>query len=371
MPIVGMTDNITEAWPTLGKLHKGSKKKRNGEMGDDLTHFRFTSDRSDVLQAFNAAYNEQPTIINVFLPYPNAEAPDQDGEGCFMAYREKWNASNTLLHRCDGKHVTRYYNDQGQYIDPTPGTMKCPGGCKETGRLSIIIPELLAAGHVGQVTLETHSKHDIISILKSLRKTEKERRGNPDGLMGVRFTLQRVDEMVSSPAWKDEKKDKRHRVQKSLVKLVPEATWVQMQLEAQHQETLGLTAKVPETPEETLARGNALLHGNDDDREIDTATGEIMPDAQPAESGPEWDEETVQAGEDESEPKMTPAQQAAFYHTTPGGKMLGKCSLSELKTMQDWCETDEEAKTQAGRTLGGHVIVMIDYLAGEAEGDPK
>lgn len=357
MPIVGMTDNITEAWPTLGKLHKGSKKKKNGQMGDDLTHFRFTSDRPDVLKAFQAVYNEQPTIINVFLPYSNAEAPNQDSEGCFMAYREKWNASNTLLHRCDGKYVTRYYNDQGQYIDPTPGTMKCPGECTQTGRLFVIIPELWAAGHVGQVTLETHSIHDIRSILGSLLKTAKMRRGNPDGLMGVRHTLQRVDEMVSSPAWKDEPKHKRHRVEKSLVKLVPEATWVQMQLEAQHQETLSLVEKTPETPEETLARGNALLHGDTDERDIDTAAGEIIEETEaPAETGPEWPDDQVEAGEDESE--LTSAQQAAFYFTTPKGIMLGKCSLGELVDMKTWCE---ESPTKR-RTLLQHVNVMIDYL---------
>lgn len=111
----------------------------------------------------------------------------------------------------------------------------------------------------------------------------------------------------------------------------------------------------------------AQIQPPQDDEMLDV-DGEIIHDEPPAESGPEWDEETVRAGEGESEPKMTPAQQAAFYHTTPGGKMLGKCSLSELKTMQDWCETDEEAKTQAGRTLGGHVIVMIDHLAGPPDG---
>lgn len=360
MPIVGMTDNITEAWPTLGKLHKGSKKKKNGQMGDDLTYFRFTSDRPDVLKAFQAVYNEQPTIINVFLPYPNAEAPDQDGEGCFMAYCEKWNASNTLLHRCDGEYVTRYYNDEGKYIDPTPGTMQCPGGCTQVGRLFIIIPELLAAGHVGQVTLETHSIHDIRSILKSLLRTAKTRHGNPDGLIGVRHTLQRVDEMVSSPSWKDEPKTKRHRVQKSLVKLVPEATWVQMQLEARHQETLGLVAKTPETPEEILARGNALLHGNDDEREIDTETGEIIEDGVPAETGPEWDDQTVEAGEDT--PKLSTAQHAAYYYTTQKGKMLGSCGLSELRDMLAWCEDKENASKNGVQALTGHVIVLIDYL---------
>lgn len=360
MPIVGMTDNISEAWPTLGKLHKGSKKKENGQMGDDLTHFRFTSDRPDVLEAFEAVYNGKPTIINVFLPYPNAEAPNQDGEGCFMAYREKWNASNTLLHRCDGKFVTRYYNDQGQYIDPTPGTMKCPGGCTQTGRLFVIIPELWAAGHVGQVTLETHSIHDIRSILGSLLKTAKMRRGNPDGLMGVRHTLQRVDEMVSSPSWKDEPKSKRHRVQKSLVKLVPEATWVQMQLEAQHKETLSLVAQTPETPEEVLARGNALLHGNDDP-DIDTETGEIIEGGAPAETGPEWPDDQVEAGEDAgNDSEMTPAQQAAFYFTMPSGTMLGKHDLSELLDIKAWCE--ERPNQEPARATLLHVNEMIGHL---------
>ncbi len=71
------------------------------------------------------------------------------------------------------------------------------------------------------------------------------------------------------------------------------------------------------------------------------------------------------------EPKngKTSMQQAAWSYITPGGKMLGKCSLSELETMRTWCKDDEKAQTPAGKTLKGHVIVLIDYLVEQDKTD--
>jgi hypothetical protein len=365
MAIKGLTDNLTPGFPELGKLRKGGPKK-NGQFGPDLDHFRFTSDRPDVMKAFRAVYDGKPTLINVFLPYPNAQSPDQDGEACFSAWCEKWNASNTLLHRCDGEHVVRYYDGKtGKWKDPEPGTMKCPGGCVQTGRLTVVIPELYAAGLVGYVTMETHSKNDIISILKSLLETERRRKGNPDGLMNVRFTLQRVPETVSTPSWGDEPKDKRHRQDKWLVKLVPAAEWVQMQLEAGYRATLQLQApeeQPTETPEETLARGNMLLHCDPDEEDIDTVTGEIVDDDP---QGPESPAQPVVETAQNDEVRLSPEQQAAYYFTLPSGKMLGQCGIDELLKLKDWCdEHPNQANAQA--TLL-HVNVMLDYVAPDAE----
>ncbi len=222
MTIIGLTDNIQPRYPRLGKLRKGGERPASGKApGEDLDHFRFASDNEDITRAFLDAYGETPRLINVYLPYA---APAD----AFPTWAEIWGATG-LVHRCDGKMMSVWL-ENGKYLR---GEKPCTGGHKDNdylkdavGRLDVVIPELVMAGYVGYVTLETHGKHDILSILSTLQAVSDNGRHD---LRGVPFVLRRVQESVSAPGFGNQA-GKRSRVNKWLVKLEPSASWVQLQI---------------------------------------------------------------------------------------------------------------------------------------------
>lgn len=231
MPIKGLTDNIRPAFPIIGKLRKGGEKGPKG-IGPDLSYFRFTSERPEIVRAFHEAYGDQPTLINVFLPYIT---PDEN----FSVWKEKWVAGG-MIHRCDGETMSIWLGPDHRYHrEPAPcpyhsseksdSEQRSDPPCEEVGRLSLMIPELIREGYVGYVSLETHSIHDIRSIYATLLATSEARHQNPYGLRGVQFVLRRVPETISVPGWGNNA-GKRQRTQKFLVKLEPAASWVENQL---------------------------------------------------------------------------------------------------------------------------------------------
>jgi len=216
MPIKNLTDreSVTPRFRTLGKLRKGGEKTAKG-YGPDLDHFRFTSDDAGIVDAFIEVYGEEPHALSVYLPHP---ATEQN----FPTWKEAWTAGG-LQHRCDGETCTIWLGQDGKYHrDPKP----CPGGCDEVGRLEVIIPELIAAGYVGTVTMETHSLNDMVAITQVLLKTEELSGGD---LRRVQFTLRRVPERISVPGW-GANTGKRQRVEKWLVKIEPAVDWTQAQM---------------------------------------------------------------------------------------------------------------------------------------------
>jgi hypothetical protein len=183
-------------------------------MGADLDHFRFVSEYEEVAAAFQEAFGEKPTLLRVYLPYRTAEEN-------FSTWKEAWAASG-LVHRCDGQTMVIWRTADGKYSrEPQP----CDGKCKEVGRLEMVVPELLQAGFVGYVTLETHSQHDLMNITASLRAAEEARGDHPLGLRGIEFTLRRRKERISTPAGDG----KRVTREKWLVSIEPSATWVETQ----------------------------------------------------------------------------------------------------------------------------------------------
>ena len=124
MPIRNLTDGVRPGFPQLGRLRKGAKKTGN-KPGEDLAYFRFTSDRPEIEAAFTAAYKEQPRVINAFLPYIKAEADFDGEEANFSAWQEQWDGTGTLLHRCDGETVTRWYDPSKRKYVPGAGK-QCP-----------------------------------------------------------------------------------------------------------------------------------------------------------------------------------------------------------------------------------------------------
>lgn len=257
MPIQTLTDTeaLRPRLPRLGKLRKGGEKTATG-FGTDLDHFRFTGATPEIQAAFDAVFSLPRSII-VYLPY-------QTLAECFETWCEVWSASG-LDHRCDGVNAF-IWRDTNKMIT---GSKPCPGGHEKddpkkdaVGRLHLVVPQLLQAGHVGVVTLETHSINDIVYISSVLAYTQ-ERRGD---LRGIAFRLYRVQEEISVPGW-GERQSERAKTKKWLVKIEPAAEWVRHQLAQAYAEALSLPPA-----SETVAP---------DTGEIITETKQLLPPTQP------------------------------------------------------------------------------------------
>lgn len=261
MPIKGLTDNVIPRFPRLGKLRKGGEKKPNGGYGADLDHFRFTSENPAIVQAFSDAYGDNPVSLHVYLPYPQVDMN-------FATWKEAWTAGG-LMHRCDGETCQIWRTTQGKYSqEPKP----CPGGCDEVGRLTVILPELIKAGFVGYVTLETHSLHDMMNMTATLLAVAQERVNDPRGLQGIEFVLRRKKEKISTPG----DGGKRVTREKWLVSLEPVASWAATYLALAGSTMLAIEAPANVDPE----TGEVL-----DDSVIDAPAPRIVveqPKAQPA-----------------------------------------------------------------------------------------
>lgn len=251
MPIKGLTDreSLAPRWPRLGKLRKGAAKER-GKIGKDLDYFRFTSDDPVIVEAFKDVYGDTPSSIKVFLPYAT---PEEN----FQTWQEEWVASG-LVHRCDREICKSYRKPDGTmahdpiscpYADGKKERTKSSPGCKEIGRLSVVLPGLIHAGFGGEVVFETGSNHDLRIITSTLYQVEAEKKEflakmagairdgrlmsseaqlmAGEGLQGIPFLLQRYQDVVSAPT-----DNGRIRVKKSLVRLVPVSAWMTNQLKA-------------------------------------------------------------------------------------------------------------------------------------------
>lgn len=238
MPIVGLTDEVLPNFPRIGKLRKGGEKVKKTSnkgkayytYGPDLDHFRFTSPRPDVVQAWTLAFPDHPKSLQVFILHDRTQ-------DAFPTWCEIWDASG-LVHRCDGKTMVLWREKDGYEAGEKP----CAGGHTDgnpkkdaVGRLSFIVPQLLEAGFVGCVTLETHSQNDIKNIEASLREAERAR----GSLVGIPFRLYRSLENVGVPGW-GEREGERSRSDKQLVQIEPAAEWVRRQLARQKAEALQL-----------------------------------------------------------------------------------------------------------------------------------
>ncbi len=232
--------------------------------GPDLDYFRFVADpeRPEIQEAFDDAHGEQPASLLVYLPYADVERN-------WACWKEKWSAGG-LVHRCDGETMTVWQDTVGQYQrTPRP----CDGGCKPVGRLSLLLPELIAAGFVGYVVFESHSLNDILSIQASLLAAAEARKGVEMGLRGIPWTLRRAKQAISTPSGQG----KRARREKWLVKIEPVAQWVQLEMDRAKAATLMLPAPSLQAP-----MGERVV--DEDSGEIeytDAGAGEIdqVPDA--------------------------------------------------------------------------------------------
>ena len=334
MPIKRLRNDARAAFPCIGKLRKGGERPESGRQpGPDLEYFRFTSDDPEIERLFTEEYGEEPQAIDLFIPYAKVD-------NAFTSWQEHWQAGG-LVHRCDGETCTLWLKKDGSY---SREAKPCPGGCKEVGRLSVVLPCLYREGHVGYVTVETHSINDILAIYGSLLATV-EARGRED-LIGIGFTLKRVEREISTPG----SNGKRARRKKWLIELEPATEWVLAQLEEAKRQAL------PQLPEGAViddVTGEVLMPMPSDDyrsaaRDRMGGAGLPFPGSEPIDAG---FEDLEDPGSDllESEPvgwaTFTSPQKRRLF------AMTGKLNLSKeamraefgVEHMTDWLGSADQA----------------------------
>jgi len=239
MPIKRLKADATARFPRIGKLRKGSEQRVNPKtgkalVGEDLDHFRFTSDDPELVSLFEARYGAEPQEVPVYIAFMAID-------DAFRTWREEW-VGGGLVHRCDGETCILWRKEDGTYSrekKPCPYKDDAEPRCKEVGRLSVMVPALFEEGHVGEVVFETHSINDILSIYGTLRATVEAR--GTENLMGIGFVLRRVEREISTPA----PGGKRVRRKKWLVELQPAAEWFKAQLETHRSVALALPPPAP------------------------------------------------------------------------------------------------------------------------------
>jgi len=213
MPIIGLTDKTATGagLPTIAKLYKGSEKeirtnqqgRQYETVGKDLDYFRveFEPQFAHLAPIWNDLYGSEPTDFSpVFLPAGTVEE-------AFASWKEEWNSSGTLLHRCDGQHQVMHWSEQSQMyskakipcaspVNPVTGQVDKQCGCRATGRMNIILPEFVnACGVLGYVSITTHSLHDILTVYRYLMDIQR----GYGRLDGVPFIFGRATKEVSAP----------------------------------------------------------------------------------------------------------------------------------------------------------------------------
>lgn len=174
MPILGLTDQsaLGSGLPRIAKLYKGDEKPETGNRpGKDLTYFRveFEPQFAELLPLWQELYGDQPTeFAPVFL---TAATVDE----AFSSWKEDWNASQTLLHRCDGENQVQWYDAAIQKTCSAKIPCVAPQcGCKNIGRLNLLLPEFIdAAGVLGTISVSTHSINDILTVYRYLADIER------------------------------------------------------------------------------------------------------------------------------------------------------------------------------------------------------
>lgn len=258
MPIKVLQQDRLAQFPCIGKLRKGGPKEvreKNGRKfevyGKDLDHFRFVTEDESAAQAFRAYYGDEPKEINVYFPFGTAEEN-------FQAWLEEYRAGG-LVRRCDGETICFHRNaNNTANLNPIPCLKQAVSngaaqagqscGCKEVGRLMIIIPQL---ARLAYVTVETHSVYDIIQLTENLQAAQALR----GDLRGIPFILSRHEREISTPS-----DNGRVCRSKSLLFIEPDPSWVQRQLEAMR------LAALPVIEQPITVRG--ML--------VDKGTGEIL-----------------------------------------------------------------------------------------------
>lgn len=217
-------------FPTMGQIRKGAPKYTGADgkprIGRDLEWFRFRFfEGYEPLAAVAAeAFGPEPREITIQLAFPTA------AENWKEEFIEYDHSGDRLLHRCNGEICTQWYDkEEGRYrFTPKP----CPGGCRLTGNLQVLVP---AFRRFGAMTVITGSYNDVEEInrnLLALRALGDQLHywglRPAGGLNGIPCVLARRPRMVVCPIPDRETgQPKRVRLKKWLLSLEPEPAWVE------------------------------------------------------------------------------------------------------------------------------------------------
>lgn len=319
------------AFPRIGKLRKGGEKPNERQPGKDLEYFRFDSDDADALQRFESAYGKEPRQVNVYLPYESVEENFQTWQEAYVA--------GGLKHRCDGETCVIWQKPDGTYSqDPIP----CPGGCKEVGRLSVIIPEL---ARLAYVTVETHSINDILQLTDNLQAALALR----GSLTGIPFVLSRRPQEISAPG----QNGKRQRYTKYMLFLEPHPDWVRVQLATMRYNALAFN---PGGAVVALPDSRRLTDG----RSVDLETGELVDDRADVEAFVGEVGDLDDGGE--SEPLVDQFSTGEPDYTTLVDKLTGNGKL-----LADWAKNlDLNGDGPASKAQYDYLAKTIDDIAKES-----
>lgn len=254
------------AFPQIGILRKGDKKKDERKPGKNLTYFRFVTEDASAAAAFATAYGEEPRDINIMLPFRTTAEN-------FDFWMEEWVAGG-LKCRCDGETIVLHQKTDSTYSTKPkvcPGSGQCQ--CSEVGRLSVIIPEL---GRLALVTVLTTSIHDCMELNKNLTAYEAMR----GDLRGIPFVLRRRPRKISKPI-----NGKRVRMEEWLLTIETDEQWVQMQLSEFKQMALPAGATVDDSDDENTVEADYDV--------VDFEPPTAPHDESPEETGPppHWSED--------------------------------------------------------------------------------
>lgn len=250
MPIAGLS-NREPSFPRLGVIKKGGVKPQTGNRpGANLTFFRFDTDDTAAAALWKEAYPGEPREIHVFMAYPR---PEQ----CFSAWKELWGKTG-ISHRCDGDRCVLHRKQDGSLSnEPVP----CPGGCKEIGRLQVLLPALR---RFGVVTVQTHSKNDIIELDGNLRAAYAQ----IGTLSGVPFVLKRAERIIT----KRDSAGKPFQGPEWLLTLEVDSKWVEKKFLQMQEEAMN--GRLSQTHQSLALPSQSVMeteHGS-----VDVSTGELI-----------------------------------------------------------------------------------------------
>lgn len=331
MPIPGLLSQDRMTFPKVGDIRKGAKKTEANKPGLDLTFFRYVPIEGEEGAAvkFHEVYGDEPREVNIFLPF------DEIARN-FETFMERHTASALQCRgSIEGSVCYMWRDDDGKmHHEQKACPMPICKGCKETGRLKIIIPELRRLAYV---TVHTTSKWDIIELMANLGALRK-LTGN--GLKGIPLVLKRRPRTISTPR----KNGNRVRQEKWLLSIEADERWVDAQLKAMEAAALPEGARLA-LPEPELKPP-----------EVDLDTGEIVG---------VYEDPDEPAEEPESPIKLDPLAIAKAY-TTDSGRPLSKFTPDELQSMLEKINDLKNPKAKM-LILKGHIEAILDHVHGSQQ----
>lgn len=235
MPIDGLTTQtrLDRALPKIGKLYKGAEKRERQKDGRtyeitglDLDHFRmeFEPEFEYLRPVWENLYGKKPA------EFRNVYILGQTANEAFQNWKEQWNTSETLIHRCDGVTQVSWWDERRMANNISRIACASVQGqprrceCEPVGRLGIRLLDFTAeTGVVGYISLATHSINDIMNLFNRITHIEHV---YGKGMDRVPFVLGRSEQIITTTIEDKQGHKKRGKVKKSLLYLHVEPWFV-------------------------------------------------------------------------------------------------------------------------------------------------